>query len=274
MTTLRIMTEIFDDIKTRYVFEAPCRELGNFIEYYWESSSDGRCGASGSAPFTMKLFRSWTPTLSFNLGSPYEVILGKDRFVLDAKSDVLHFRSTTSAYKYDTGNHKFGVKFFPGTLGAVLNLDPKLYDEKLVPLKQVLPPVLITKVKTAASFPERVALLQDYFLTCYHRIAGTKHSLQLVRDAIQYQYRSLTSKNQEIAAGIFTTRKTLYRNFTAVIGASPKEYFSVVRARTALNTYIKHRKSFDPTDFGYYDWSHFHKAVFRLVGRKLFEEGA
>jgi len=265
------MREIFDDIKNKYLFEAPCPELTSFVEYYWESSVEWSEGG-GNRAFTIRLFPSWTPTISFNLGSPYELVLGTDHFKIGSNSDVLSFRNDIASYKYDRGNYKFGDKFFPGTLGLLLHMDPKLFSDKLVPLKKVLPPSLIAKVKGTASFPNRVALLQDYFLSCLQNTTGRNDTFNRISDAIDHQYGNLTSKNYEIAAQVFTTKKTLYRDFTSIIGATPKQYFSVVRSRVALQTYVKHKPSFDPLEFGYYDWSHFYKAVFKFTGTKLKEK--
>jgi AraC-like DNA-binding protein len=268
-----IMTEIFDDIKNKYIFEAPCAELTPFVEYYWESSVEWN-QSGGNLPFTIKLFPSWTPTISFNLGSPYELSLGKDHFVMGSNSDVLSFRNDVASYKYYRDNYKFGVKFFPGSLSLLLHMDTNILTGKLVPLKKVLPPSLIEKVKASPSFLDRVALLQDYFLSCLQKITGRNNSFKFNRivEAIDVQYDNLTSKNYEIAAQVFTTKKTLYRDFTSVIGATPKQYFCVVRARAALQTYVKQKGSFEPLDFGYYDWSHFHKAVFKFTGTKLEEK--
>lgn len=262
------MREIFDDIKSKYQFEAPCTELTSFIEYYWESSIE-RSRGGGNLPFAITLFPSWTPTISFNLGSPYELSLGKDRYVLDSNCHILNFRNDVAAYRYDRNNYKFGVKFFPGTLGLLLNMDPKLFGEKLLPLQIILPGSLIEKIKSVVSFPDRVALLQDYFLACLHSMTKRKHSYYRIRNAMDVQYLKVESKNYKIAAEVFTTEKTLYRNFTSVVGATPKQYFSAHRARTALHSYKCEKSSFDPVDFGYYDWSHFYRAVFKFTGMKL-----
>jgi methylphosphotriester-DNA--protein-cysteine methyltransferase len=75
----------------------------------------------------------------------------------------------------------------------------------------------------------------------------------------------------EMAAKLFTTSKTINRYFNRVIGTTPKNYFSIIRARTALTAYVSDRKTFIPSDYGYYDTSHFYKDVVQFTGRKLIE---
>jgi len=53
-----------------------------------------------------------------------------------------------------------------------------------------------------------------------------------------------------------------------VVGVSPKRYFSVLRARTALIQYVADAIQFDPGRFGYYDMSHFYKDAFNFTGQR------
>ena len=78
----------------------------------------------------------------------------------------------------------------------------------------------------------------------------------------------------EIAEKMFVTSKTINRYFHRVVGIPPKNYFSVLRARTALTHYVNHKADFAPYDFGYYDMSHFYKEVVRFTGKKLVEHAA
>jgi len=77
--------------------------------------------------------------------------------------------------------------------------------------------------------------------------------------------------NSQLAAKMFTTSKTINRYFNNIVGTTPKNYFSTLRARTSLTAYIANRKVFDPAEHGYYDMSHFYKDVIKFTGQKLVE---
>ena len=98
------------------------------------------------------------------------------------------------------------------------------------------------------------------------------HYIKFVKDAINtYAANGLEFNNSELAEKMFTTSKTINRYFHNVIGTSPKNYFSIMRARTALTRYVKGREKFTPFDYGYYDMSHFYKDVVKLTGQRLRE---
>ncbi|MBS1503041.1 MAG: helix-turn-helix domain-containing protein [Bacteroidetes bacterium] len=77
-----------------------------------------------------------------------------------------------------------------------------------------------------------------------------------------------------MAERMFVSSKTINRYFNRVVGISPKSYFSILRARTALTSYVIHKKDFNPYEFGYYDMSHFYKEVVGFTGKKLIEHAA
>jgi len=72
-----------------------------------------------------------------------------------------------------------------------------------------------------------------------------------------------------MAEKMFVTSKTINRYFNKVVGTSPKNYFSIMRARVALTAYVNQKDVFIPYDFGYYDMSHFYKDVVKFTGQKL-----
>jgi methylphosphotriester-DNA--protein-cysteine methyltransferase len=113
-------------------------------------------------------------------------------------------------------------------------------------------------------------LLQDYFLVNMKKRSKKDYYLKFVRDAMDaYQEENVLLNTSEMATKMFVTSKTINRYFNSVVGVSPKRFFSVARARTALTQYIADAKGFDPGCFGYYDMSHFHKDVFSFTGQRL-----
>ena len=265
------MIEIFDDITQQYQFRPPCQELSSLIEYFWESSSDSK--VTPDSPFSVKLFPSWTPTLSINIGTPHRLRLGKDQYVIHSGDAFLTFRNCTAQYSYLPGHHKFGVKFFPGGMNAILTEVTAVLTAKLIPLQAVVPTTLISTLLQAGCFQARVDLLQEFFLNRYKKQACQSETTLFFRKVIQtYQVWGTELSLGQLADQLCLTPKTLYRNFFKAVGATPKQYLAHLQARTALKAYLQDQTSFSPYDYGYYDRSHFHKAVARLTGQKLGEQ--
>lgn len=190
--------------------------------------------------------------------------------MVGADSDVLVLRDVTTTRHNLPMDHIFTVKFFPGGLEAVLGINQTKLAGRVVGLQEILPPALIGKVKAAGGFERRVQLLEDFFLVEYARRRKRDHYLQMVSDCIGfYEAGGLQCNTGEVAERMFVTSKTINRYFHQAIDLSPKKYFSILRARTALTAYVADKAGFEPEVFGYYDRSHFHKEMIKFTGQSL-----
>ena len=145
----------------------------------------------------------------------------------------------------------------------------------MVDLGTILPPKLLAQIKKPITFIERCQLMQNYLLGAFKERHQKDYYLRFVRDCIDnYGVSDMQLNTGELAEKMFVTSKTINRYFNRVVGISPKNYFSVVRARTALTHYVNHNADFNPYGFGYYDMSHFYKEVVRFTGKKLVEHAA
>lgn len=264
------MVEIFDNIRKIYRFSDPCTELADHIEFFSESSSEETKKYISGKSFTVKMFPSWTPTFYINLGVPYRLVSGNKNSYICAENDVLILRNSIVERQNLFADHIFTVKFFPGGLESVLGINQTLMADKIVDLNTIIPPAIIQKVKDSISFPERMLILQNYFLSVYQKRKNRDHYIKLVQDTIGvFESASMRPNNSQLAEKMFVTSKTINRYFNKVVGTSPKNYFSIFRTRVALSAYVVDKKFFVPDDFGYYDMSHFYKDVQRFTGKKL-----
>lgn len=264
------MVEIFDDIRKIYNFSAPCPELSNYIEFFSESSFEETYKCVADNCFTVKMFPSWTPTFYINLGSPYYLSIGKVLHLVSADDDVLILRDSIVERHNLPTDHIFTVKFFPGGLEAVFGINQTKFISRIVDLKTILPSQLLYNVKTAATFEKKVELLQRFFLESCKTKVNHDYYLKFVQSTIEtYKSGKMQFNNSEVAEKMFATSKTINRYFLNVIGTAPKNYFSIMRARNALTAYVENKKYFDPSDYGYYDMSHFYKEVVKFTGQKL-----
>lgn len=266
------MLEIFDDIRRIYTFSKPCEELTPYIEFYSESSFEETSRHVGNDCFTVKMFPSFTPTIYINLGEPYYLYLGPKRYFINAGDDVLIVRDTIVERHNLPSDHIFTVKFFPGGLQAVFGINQSAFINKAVNATNIIPAAIIMQMKAQGSFEERALLLQNFLLSNYKKGKKHDHYIQFVQDTIEtYGAAGMKYNNSQLAEKMFTTSKTINRYFNNVIGITPKNYFSTIRARAALTAFAANTKNFDAAEYGYYDTSHFYKDVVKFTGQKLVE---
>lgn len=264
------MTEIFDNIRKLYRFYTPGNELADYIEFFSESSVEATYRYVADNQFSVKMFPSWTPTCYINLGEPYHLAVGSNRYLIQQDSDVLILRNSIVERHNLPTDHIFTIKFFPGGLEATLGVSQVHFVDQVVRLDAVLPMTLIQQVKQLTDFEERVELLQQFFLEHYHGRKKADHYRTFVSNTIgTFGVSGMALNPNQLADRLFLTSKTINRYFHRVIGTSPKQYLSLVRTRAALSGYVTDKHRFSPYDYGYYDMSHFYKDVVKFTGRKL-----
>jgi len=266
------MTEIFDNIRGIYDFSLPCEPLRPFIEFFSESSPDRTALLAAGRGFTIEMFPSWTPTFWINLGAAYRLTAGQNHHHISKDDDILVLRDTPTARHNHPRDHLFTVKFFPGGLEAILGFNQTKFTGRVVPLREILPARLLHDLRTALSPAQRIPLLENYFLAALAQRPNKDHYTQLVRDSIGlYENDAMLPNISQLAERLFSHSKTINRYFHRVIGLPPKKYLAISRARTALSSYLAARTNFSPEEFGYYDRSHFYKAICQFTGRRLAE---
>jgi AraC-like DNA-binding protein len=252
------LKEIFEPIRDHYTFAQPGGELADHIDFFSESIVN-------DSEFTVEMFPSWTPTMYINLGKPYRLSLSGATYNVTKDLDILILRDVPTTRHNLPGDRIFTIKFHPGGLEAILRISQHQLKGKIVPLSQVLPVRIIEQLKDCQSFDARKKMAEEYLIEERQR-KEADHYLTFVRDLTgTYQRTHMQLNVSQLAERHFITSKTVNRYFHRVIGISPKGYFSILRARTALTAYAK-AQEFDPCEFGYYDSSHFYKEVAKFTG--------
>ncbi|HEY4327278.1 MAG TPA: helix-turn-helix domain-containing protein [Mucilaginibacter sp.] len=264
------MVEIFENIRKIYKFRAPCSEFADHIEFFSESCFEATQQHIAGRNFSVKMFPSWTPTFYINLGDPYDISVSGKLYHIGADEDILILRNSV-VERYNTpADNIFTVKFYPGSLETVFDIKQSALMDKVINLDKILPAQLIENIKQPISFDKRVELMQNFFLSKFKK--KQDYYLKFVKDSIDtYSDTGLQFSNSELAEKMFITSKTINRYFNNLIGTSPKNYFSIMRAREALTQYVTRKDHFVPFDYGYYDMSHFYKGVIKFTGQKLNE---
>ncbi len=263
------MTEIFDNIRKLYQFHTPATELAPYIEFFSESSAKATYRQVANNPFSVRMFPSWTPTCYINLGEPYQLHAGTNSYSIGKDTNVLILRNNIVERRNLPTDHIFTIKFSPGGLEAILGINQVALTNQVAELETILPATLIHQVKKAGSFPERVSLLEQFFLSQYRRQKADYYN-KFIADTISvYQSSGMTLSTAQLADRLFLTSKTINRYFHRVVGTAPKNYLATFRARAALSAYVTDSQAFFPDNYGYYDMSHFYKEVINFTGQKL-----
>lgn len=267
------MIEIFDNIRQIYEFSPPCEELAPYIEFFSESSASATAQLFGTEAFCVQLFPSWTPTFWINLGVPYYLTGQRRSQTISENEDILVLRSGNMTRYNQASDHIFTVKFYPGGLEAVLGINQAAFVDQVVDLRNILPAQLLKQVKQSETFQCRMTLVQTYFLHQYQPNKRAKdHYFQLIQNSIDaYSLSELQLNTSQLAEKSFVSSKTINRYFHKVVGLSPKKYFSILRARTALSAYVQHPRSFSAEAYGYHDKSHFYREMVKFTGQRMFE---
>jgi AraC-like DNA-binding protein len=264
------MTEIFDDIRKLYTFQNPCGELSPFIEFFSETSLEAMSEYIQSEAFTVKLFPSFTPTIWINLGAPYYLKNGEKISKIEEKADILLLRNTIVERINLPTDHIFTIKFYPSAFEALFGVSQSKIGDKLIDVTEIIEASVIKKLKEAASFDDRIDLIEAFFLEKLSKNAQKHFPFICINGAIDNYFQSgMAAKNKGIANDLYISEKSLYRYFKQAIGTNPKNYFAIVRARTALTAYNLNKQAFSPYDFGYYDHGHFSKDVVKFTGQSL-----
>lgn len=268
------MTELFNNIRGLYHFEAPCEELRPYIEFFSESCFQSTERIVNGQPFSIKMFKSWTPTFWINLGPGYNLVLDGKIHHIKANNAIAVTRSATAERINDPADHLFTVKFYPGALKHLIDIDQARINSGIVELHELLPQTFIQKIRSAECFEKRMRIFEEYFLQKLSTSKKKDHYTHLVTQTIaSYHEGEYRFNVSELAFKSFTSSRTLTRYFERVIGVSPKQYFEAARARSALTSFLKEKKSFDAGAFGYYDKSHFYRSIASFTGQPLSAHG-
>ncbi|WP_315815339.1 hypothetical protein [Paraflavitalea speifideaquila] len=158
------MVEIFDNIRKLYRFERPCPELLPHIEFFSETAPEAMYHYIGEAPFTVKMFPSFTPTIWINLGAPYQLKHGSNLQLVDQHTDVLVLRSDIVERRNLPSDNIFTIKFNPGGFEACFGFSQQQIGHEVINVNQLIPDTLLQKIKRMDGFDDRIQAIETFLL--------------------------------------------------------------------------------------------------------------
>lgn len=166
----------------------------------------------------------------------------------------------------------FSIIFQPHGLSAFLDIPlQELYNQN-VPFKLISKDdinEIETKLFEAKSFTERITVVENYFLKLLKN-KGLKYNFERISNSICKinQLKGLVEIN-DLAFEACYSRKQFERNFSNLIGTSPRQFLKIIRFQHAIDRKSKD-KSINFTDLtyqcGYYDQAHMINDFQKLSG--------
>ena len=259
-----------DHFENKYHRVKPPASLGHFIDFIWETDFEELLEQHPKG-FSDALFPNVGYTYLINLGTPY--IMQVDEKSFNMKGDGFLPRHKAIECYHSRGNKLFGIKF---------NISPVIFEKKvnfseyrnqIYPLSYLIDKSVITKLKSASSFDERVDIVVKYFSNIVNKYSGSLQPISVVTEILD---RCNTKNDFAIAIEDFAkeyniSTRTLQRHFEAVTSISSKTALQIMRIRKATQHLATSPNTFHFSEYGYYDKSHFYKHLKKFLQKKTLQ---
>lgn len=245
-------------------------KLSNYIDFCWETDFD-TLFQKNPAGFSDVLFPNIGYTYLINLGTRFTMQLQKSSY--EVKSDGFLPRHHYITCHHSQGNHLFGIKFKVCPVIFEKDIDFSEYKERVFPLAYLIDKSVVEQVKKARSFDERLKIIFSYYGTLVSRHEASMKYVKVITSIIKdcTGKKEFNTSIDDLAATYNVSKRTLQRYFEATTSFSSKPALQTIRIRQAVTHLAKDPSSFNFSDYGYYDYSHFYKHLKLFVGERYFK---
>ena len=244
--------------------------LSRFIDFFWETDFESLYPQYPNG-FSDVLFANTGYTYLINLGTPFIMQLGDDK--VEMKSDGFLPRHKSLTCHHAAGNRLFGIKFkiSPQVFQKRINFSE--YRHYIFPLAYLIDRSLVEKAKEAPTFAKRVDILSAYYKKVVEQNEGALKYVDIVAQVLQtaYNQNSFDVPIEQWAQQYGISTRTLQRYFEAATAVSSKQALQIMRIRKAVTHLFNDSLTFDYTQYGYYDNSHFYKHLKHFFGPQYFK---
>ena len=248
-----------DHFEFRYHRRMAKKSISQFIDFFWETDFDSLWQQHPQG-FSDALFPNLGYTYLINLGTPFVMQLEEQKY--EIRSDGFLPRHKYMICHHSPGNKIFGIKFRASPIVFQKKINFFEYREFIYPLAYLIDPIEVQKIKHAKSFVDRVEMISGYYEKIILQHEGSLHFVNVVIDALQrFEESGFNISIEALASHYKVSSRTLQRYFEATTSISSKQAFQILRIRKAIVQLLDHPGSFNPTQFGYYDYSHFYKQL-------------
>jgi AraC-like DNA-binding protein len=179
----------------------------------------------------------------------------------DMKSDGFLPRHRAIECYHQPGNKLFGIKFKISPVIFEKKINFSEYREYIFPLSYLMDAAILSQVKKAGTFNDRVHLLTQYFEKIIQQYSGSLKPIQIVSEILAHceNNRDFVTPVEEFAKQYGISSRTLQRYFETATSISTKTAIQIMRIRKATEQLVSDPDNFKSADYGYYDHSHFYK---------------
>jgi AraC-like DNA-binding protein len=256
-----------DHFEFRYHRQKAKKSLSRFIDFFWETDFS-QLFKHYPEGFSDALFPNIGYTYLINLGTPFVMQLEEEKY--EVRGDGFLPRHKAMVCHHQTGNKIFGIKFKVSPVLFQKKVNFAEYREYIFPLSYLIERPMVDQVKAARNFEQRVQLLTQYYDGIIQQHAGSFTQVDIVTQILQ----ECTEKNcfdvsiEELAARYQISTRTLQRYFEAATSITSKQALQILRIRKAVEKITTSPDDFHFSQFGYYDYSHFHKHLKQFLCRQ------
>ena len=255
-----------DHFQLRYHRQKAGYPLSQFIDFFWETDFEELFGLYPNG-FSDALFPNIGYTYLINLGTPFVMQLEEDKF--DVRGDGFLPRHKNMICHHSVGNKIFGIKFNVSPVLFQKRVNFSEYREYIFPLSYLIERSVVEKVKGAYSFKQRVQLLTTYYEEIIQPHTGSLTPVNIVTEIVQDCAENLRFDIpiEELAKRYAISTRTLQRYFEATTSITSKQALQILRIRKAVEKLALSPGDFHYSQYGYYDYSHFHKHLKQFLCR-------
>jgi len=252
-----------DHFHNKYHRKKAKPSISKFIDFFWETDFDDLFVRYPQG-FSDMLFPDVGYTYLINLGTPFTMQL--DDEVFEIRSDAFLPRYKNITARHSVGNKIFGIKFkvSPVIFEKAVNFSE--YKSYIYPLAYLIDRTIIDKVKQATSFEKRMDILSSYYDHLISKYSGTLKYVDIVTNILKTSYdNNFTQTIKEFATTYNLSTRTLQRYFEGTTSITTKQALQIMRIRKSVSAYVLSPDTFDPAEYGYFDYSHFYKHINHFV---------
>jgi AraC-like DNA-binding protein len=253
-----------DHFEFKYFRKKAKKSLSQFIDFFWETDFEELLKQYPKG-FSDALFPNIGYTYLINLGTPFVMQLEQEKF--EVKNDGFLPRHKNMICHHSIGNKLFGIKFKVSPVIFQKKINFSEYREYIFPLAYLIDRKIIDSVKKAASFEERMQILSLHYEEIIQEYAGSLKQVDVVTQILEdcVENNSYNISIEELSAKYNISTRTLQRYFEATTSITSKQALQILRIRKAVEKLTTTPEDFHFSQFGYYDYSHFHKHLKQFI---------
>jgi AraC-like DNA-binding protein len=256
-----------DHFEYRYYRRKAKRSLSQFIDFFWETDFD-ELYEQYPEGFSDALFPNVGYTYLINLGTPFVMQLEDEHF--EMKSDGFLPRHKNMICHHSKGNKIFGIKFKVSPVIFEKKVNFSEYKEYIFPLAYLIDRKITEKIKSAASFEERMQIVSDYYDGIVEKYSGSLKQVEIVTSILKEcaDNNTFNISIEELSQQYNISSRTLQRYFEAATSINSKQALQIMRIRKAIGQLTSSPRDFHYSTYGYYDYSHFYKHLKQFLNQR------